>query len=593
MKNTAKFVFFKNCVINDFNNTIFFETNTDRDNYFDTYFESYTSNTAYNYIRDKSEISVSHNFYDMQLCNYGYLVESKNNKRIYFRVIGVDYENDFTTRVAFAFDFIMTYNSGNQLLNNISNAQIDRRHVKLSSNQVLCKSIMNSGDIINRDTVFSVATHTHLFKEFTIVFTTSVQLESHWGNSERPKMPVSKGATYDKITSPQNIYQCSEDNFHALMNAMKDYPWIAQNITSVIKCPTEIFDSSQMIPVHVNDGGSPMVNRFDNGGYSPNYQIDDLKFSKNDILSLFNIPKSEMHNLRAPYFYVEMTNWQGAPTPIFFEKLDWSLADDDKSFLSFNVQTQLGFENKIKIYPINYLANNDNASDGVGRGDYLNTSIEFSGFDTVPVLIDNYKLSMSKSAYTRELSNSRQLTSQVRNVALGTSNNNSIQDRVSDAYSLIQNYGSKNMVKMGMNVVNGLQNEHQYYQQQQAQFNDMKIQTPSVTSQTNNNTFEIANNTFGITLKFKAINQTDYQSVAQYYKNFGYAYPLMGKVAKPTTHTIMDYLQVTPLKFYDNRLSSEMINVVSLLLQTGIKFWHVNNTGTSVFNQNLDNNKEI
>ena len=147
-------------------------------------------------------------------------------------------------------------------------------------------------------------------------------------------------------------------------------------------------------------------------------------------------------------------------------KLTDPLADDDKSFLSFNVQTQLGFENKIKIYPINYLANNDNASDGVGRGDYLNTSIEFSGFDTVPVLIDNYKLSMTKSAYTRELSNSRQLTSQVRNVALGTSNNNSIQDRVSDAYSLIQNYGSKNMVKMGMNVVNGLQNEHQYYQQQ-------------------------------------------------------------------------------------------------------------------------------
>lgn len=50
-----------------------------------------------------------------------------------------------------------------------------------------------------------------------------------------------------------------------------------------------------------------------------------------------------MHNLRAPYFYVEMTNWQGSPTPIFLKKLDWSLADDDKSFLSFNVQTQLGF----------------------------------------------------------------------------------------------------------------------------------------------------------------------------------------------------------------------------------------------------------
>ena len=82
MKNTAKFVFFKNCVINDFNNTIFFETNTDRDTYFDTYFESYTSNTAYNYIRDKSEISVSHNFYDMQLCNYGYLVESKNKEAL-------------------------------------------------------------------------------------------------------------------------------------------------------------------------------------------------------------------------------------------------------------------------------------------------------------------------------------------------------------------------------------------------------------------------------------------------------------------------------------------------------------------------------
>lgn len=167
---------------------------------------------------------------------------------------------------------------------------------------------------------------------------------------------------------------------------------------------------------------------------------------------------------------------------------------------------------------------------------------------------------------------------------MGTSNNNSIQDRVSDAYSLIQNYGSKNMVKMGMNVVNGLQNEHQYYQQQEAQFNDMKIQTPSVTSQTNNNTFEIANNTFGITLKFKAINQTDYQSVAQYYKNFGYAYPLMGKVAKPTTHTIMNVTGDTSKRnFMIMNYPSEMINVVSLLLQTGIKFWHVKTTWVLVY----------
>lgn len=594
MINKSEFVFFKNCVITDFNNTIYFDSVDKRDAFFDNNFETYTSTTMYNFIRDESSISVSHNYYDMQLCNYGYFIEgNRSQNRIYFRIISTDYENEGSTTVAFATDFFMTYNVANLLLNNIFNCQIDRRHYTNFETTKFMQTMLTSGDIIPRDKKFAVATKTHFFNDFVIVFTASVELEAKWGTPDKPLVPVSSGGTFDAITSPQNVYQTSEENFTVMMKKLQDYPWIAQNITSVIKVPTSIFDSSDMYPVKLNETSDQILNRFKDGKLSSNFVLDDLKFSKKDILDIFKLTEKDLTNLRSPYFHVEFTNWQGSTIPIYFENLNLSLDINDKDFLSFNCQTLLGYDNKIMVYPIKYLSNGDNASDGVGRGSYLNSAIEFGNFDSVPVLIDNAKLSMARSAYTRDLDQSRLLSSRVSNVLTGSSSNNSIGDRLSDAYSVVQNFASSNVVKMGMNIANGLNDEHRFYQDQEARFADMRTQTPSVSPQTNNNTFQIANELFGITLKFYGINSVDYTAVDQYYKNFGHSYPIMGKVTPPNNFTIMDYIKCTPTQLSDPRLSADMCDIVSLLLQNGVKFWHENGKGKDVFRQDLNLNEVV
>src|SRR5699024_7201291 len=108
-------IFFKNTTLIDFQYTIHFSSNTERDNFFlnmNHYPEVNVKNQDFNFIRDRSSIVINVNYNDMQGVNYCTFKSEFENTRFYAYVINYEYLNDNAIRVNLLIDGIMTYTQG-------------------------------------------------------------------------------------------------------------------------------------------------------------------------------------------------------------------------------------------------------------------------------------------------------------------------------------------------------------------------------------------------------------------------------------------------------------------------------------------------
>ena len=130
----TKFTLFKNTPFVDMQNTIHFRNNQERDSYFfdKGFFQKLehsestnTNDKEYNFIRSKSSIQVSFNYFECIQCNYG-CYEDKTGK-VYFYIMECEYINDQTTRINFLIDPIMLYTQGD-MLNTFKNLRVQRQH---------------------------------------------------------------------------------------------------------------------------------------------------------------------------------------------------------------------------------------------------------------------------------------------------------------------------------------------------------------------------------------------------------------------------------------------------------------------------------
>ena len=159
----------------------------------------------------------------------------------------------------------------------------------------------------------------------------------------------------------------------------------------------------------------------------------------------------------------------------------------------------------------------------------------------------------------------------------------SLQDRFYNAASLLTNLSPSNLLGK-------FNDEYEFYRQQKAEQADLALQSPTITAQTNGNGFQISNDIFGLTLKFSAPNQKEWEKVKKYYKLFGYQIDEENKsLSKVDSMTIANYLQFSgnwTLKGVDNALIEQM----KPQFENGVRFWHDNGTANPM-NQNILNNK--
>ena len=565
------FVFYKNTPFTDFTNTILFDSNEQRDQYFTNTFESYTfHNMRFNFIRDRGIVQVPLSYEKFSGINYcKFISDFEPNVTYYAYVMDYRYLNDNTTEVSLLIDGIMTFCQGDTL-SKLKNLSVTRKHLTRSEYNERIDELRNNDDVIKTYTKRYTHTDKLLFDELDVLIQISCSLTADFGNVDDPKIVSSKGITFDKITSPVNLYTVKRDKFNELMEKLSEFPWITQNIRSVSLVPSILLENKT---VKVNpksfdfghlytlrDGATTELNRFDN-------QL--LKISKtiNELYEMFGLdPNEDKHLLRNEYTTTEVYTFTG--DQLF---IDNGLLSE-KYGLFFRSSYVVGYHNEVAVYVENYKSEED------VEGSFLNDAIFIKNFDDVPIMIDNYNLSLAKSAHQRQLAESKLISNRIANIA---DTGADPKDRFIDAMSLVTDLSPSSL--FGKFV-----DEHEFYKQQQAEMKDLALDTNTVTGQTNNNSLAIARGFFGITVKHAQPTKSEWDKIKKYYKLFGYLVNDENATINPRSMTICDYVQFSGQYMIED-VDIAINEMIRARFENGVRFWHYNGLKNPMEQNVLDN----
>lgn len=585
---TSKVTLFYDTPLTTFNDTIHFDSNNERDEYFlggTNRFNRVELEGDYNFIRDNLTLRISEIPYNQTNgINYGTILDGTTGQRYYFFVLGIRFTGTPVVLYDIVIDVLMTYTQG-ATLTDLRNVMVRRQHLPNNIYTQYLKKLQTNDDILPATTKRYKLNKSKLFKDLTVVFQCSVDLESDFGKVDKPLMKLPRGVMYDKIVSPVGLYACSLDSFTLLSRDLQDFPWIGQNISKIVLVPSDIVDKSDLESMKINNKEQTNIKKFKNGGISSNREFTDFTFTTKQICQALNIPEDELHLLRSGYTTCEVYTWNG-------ESLELDFADMDESLgLKFMLYTSIGYQNEMKIFPLRWKSLSDADEGSVLRGTFLNNSISFSNFTELPMLIDNYKASLASNANQRALDNRQTTSGRVKSItnSLNDSTMNPLEKAsniFTDAYSLMG--GGFSLSTIGSKIAS----DTEYYRRQKAQFADMAISAPTVTGSTGGQAFQIANDIFGFTVKMSSPTQNELDRIRKYYSSMGFGLDEMMAVYDIHSMTICNFLQVEG-SFKLDRVPTQFMEQIRALLLVGVRFWHNDNTSNPLRQNLLQNKRRI
>ena len=583
------FQLYRNTPMVDFGNTIHFESNLHRDNYFmnemTEEFETIKFEAPFNYIKDRSSVNVPYPYRRMNGVNYAMFKTDKDPTIYYAHVSSVEYVNERVSRVNLLIDPVMTYTQGD-VLEKIQPVDIIRESLDHANYRHRLDELRNNEDVLKTHTKSYFEEESLVFKDFIVLLETTVDLSVDFGWINNPKIKSSSGSTVDDIKSPKDLYYVSKEDFHKVMGYLSQFPWIVQNITKATMIPAEFFEgriTRERVAINGEENAKALGlyrlgDKIAQSEFNAMVEKVQEKFDR-DALELFEMygldPKQDAHLLRNEYGTVEVYTYKGDSLLIDLGKLDVRSGTG----LSFWVNMIGGFENELRIYPRSYNTGDNNRNiqvpeDYISGGD-LNNSIGLTGFDDMPMTVDNYKMSLASTANQRALNEDRLLTSRITNIIDPKTD---LADRLMEGFNLITN------VTTLEGLGNKINDEYEYYREQKAQEMDLALTGNSITNQTYSNAFLIRNNKYGFHLKFSKPSQAEMIRVKMYYKLFGFDGG--GKHGRPlsmTSNTIANYLQFKG-SWYIPNVPPALMDILRIRMEMGVRFWH-NNGSSNPMNQ--------
>lgn len=580
MKSTT-FKFFKNTPLIDFQNTIHFKSNADRDDFFLRGGHYLTldidSDMEFNFVRDRGQVGLPIDYNDMRGVNYCTFYSAFENIRYYAYVLNYEYVQDGNVRVTLVIDPIMTFTQG-AMLQTLPNLNIQRQHLPMTQYNAYLWELKNNGDIIKTHTKNYFKGDRLLFDDLLVIISSSANLQADFGSENKPVIRTSYGKKFDKVTSPLNLYACSIDDFNRLMLAMSEFPWISQNINRMSLIP-RIFMEDNLTKLQFSSAESLSgvdylygVSGSTTKKLTLQRELAKYSYSMTELYGLFDLdPVQDRHLLRNEYTTTELYNYSGGQLFIDNGQLNPSRG------LDFQADIITGHHTEMMVYVDAYRVNGGIYSQR--SGSYVNDSLVYSQFDDVPMLIDNFSLSMAKNANRRELAESKLVTNRVGNVM---NPNASLKDRFFDAASLISNISPGGLFGK-------FTDEYEYYRNQKAEQADMALETPTITSQTNGNSFNIANDMFGIHFKYSKPSPTELVKIKKYYKLFGYE-------INDSSNRLYDIESMSLCNFVQFSGSwtipgadVALIEMMKAQFENGVRLWHNNNTPNPMRQNILEN----
>ena len=572
----------KNTPFTDLVNTIHFESDADRDQFFDNHYDKITFENKFDMVKDRLTIQAPLSPMQTYGVNYArFRSEYDNNKWYYCFVTNCEYVNDRVMNIYMMVDTVMTFLQGD-FTPFLSNVQVLRQSLNMPNFNRYKDYLLTNSDVLKFPKRYRYQA-LQGWKVQCVVFTSSVSLSSDFGNEDDPKLRTSAGQTYDSVVSPVDLYLCSSQSvFSSIMTVLSNYPWISQNINNVAIVPAEMVDQKDFENFHSDK--TPALNQIGfyqlkEGGKTKTQKLDKISATLNQINGrLFGDENVPDFVKREEYGNLTLTDWSG-------QTVDYNPAFLPSDGLQVYGQSTFGYHNEIRVFADRYQSDQENSIDGLWRGAYTMNGLIFNQFDDIPVLVDNYKLSYAQSAHQRALANSKTISGRLNQI---TSPNASIKDKIYNSVALTTSLYSKSPLGVASNAVGMLGSEYEYYRQQKAELEDKAISAPTVSSQNNSQAFNIAKGIYGVTVKYQSISVNDVQQVIKYHAMFGFEFKQVVPVEKVDSCKKCNYLQCTG-NFSLKNVPSTFMPQLKATLENGVRFWKNNNT-ENPFGQSLHDN---
>lgn len=562
----SQFTLYKNTNFTDMQNTLHFNSNNERDNWFSNYFTDenvITFQNPFNFRYDRGTLKVPIVMNDLQGFNYCKFIDGFDGKTYYAFIVKTSYLNDRTTQIDLVIDVVMTYTQGN-ILENLQNVEVIRQHLPLEQLKGREEYLRTNNDILPTSTMmfidpsqFTTDNSTGVkFDNFMYIIQSAVELDNDFGSEDKPKMNTATGGTYDGITSAISLYLVASGDLDRLLTELSKFPWITQNFKTIVKVPAFFFDLSQLntvdckgVQLHVLDGEKIST-------------VLPLPFvlTKPKIKEVLGLKDFEDYLVRDQVINIYLTDYRGNQLNFETGKI--------KENNTIYANSVLGAFNEIDIYSLQYGQRNSSKSK---HGFYRDNQMTINTFDNVPVLINNYTLNKANTAYSRQLENSRQITSRMDAI---TNPNSSVKDRLFNAISVYSNVFSGGLMSAPAKAVGLFSDEYEYYRSQKAQMNQWKIAPPTVSEGGYSNSVLNKTGDYGIWLKVSTINTNELNSLRRYYGAFGHeAMANDNQIYKVNSMSKANWVQFKGNYWIDN-IDRELFDQLKTLFEGGVRLWH-------------------
>lgn len=593
----TKFQFFKNTPFTDLMNTTNFETTTIRDQHFEYpgNYQIIDFEVDFNFIRDKSFIRVpmqqfGYMYTDFDGVNYCRFLHGFDNKLYYaFVMDDMNYVNDNCLEVNILIDPFMTECQGSVLEDNAKNVTIERQHLPKSVYKEYLQYLRTNSDLLEVNSGHYVYQNATLFREFHVIFTCSYDLSVSFQDADEiPNIETSAGQIFDNIISPLNLYVMTRDDFTSMMDKLRPYPWVSENIKTCIIFPTKFLKEEDLQDVTTAENIIGLK-RFKRGATSDRDDFDpsNINLTWDKLYQIHELDsEQDAHLLRTGYTTIEFYTYDGQQ--VSFDPAFLPNSDLPTSNLAVEIgyKSCIGYHNELVFYCEDYKTDvtkePDTNTDGetLYRGMFLNNAVIINSFDETPVLVDNGLNSLAKQANQRALAESKTISNRINTVL---DPNASLQDRFFNAASALSG-GLK-----PSNIIGKFSDEYEFYRQQKAEIADSALQVPTITSQSNNSSFSIANNLFGLTIKVSTLNNVEWKRVKKYYKSFGYEINEDLSNLQPTdTMNVCNYVKFSGQWNIPN-VNNSVMELLRLQCENGLRIYHGGLTYTGMEKDINDN----
>lgn len=646
--NHTRFVFFANTPMTNLSRYMHFRSNDDRDNFFDNAYDKYKildiTDRNFNMVRDRLTVRISYDFdrgtFDksksfidhMQGVNYCYFHDVNTNKRYYCQVVKTEYINDAVTMFYLAMDVMTTFFQGD-FASKIGNVHILRQHLTNDRYNSSIYELSNRDSLRvsppkiieqrhfqlargNSSTTGDKTTYDKDTKNMWLVFQCSSDLSADFGSIDEPKLVTSSGSVYDYVTSPVDIYCIRLKDGNELFKLLSNYPWIQQNIKTVNIIPTDFIDYDDLDNVRGKTLKTSALYKFKDGGVSnvkAKSSITEINMYFTDISNLiynkYSVNLSnEKHLFNSSYFKYYCTNWSGSSVELLPEKLP-------NGNLEWSINSIIGYDNKIAVYPNGYNSNGENdefrdVTINVPTGEYLNSSLLFTSWDTLPVLIDNYKMSLSNTAYDRKMAEENKLSNQWDNAINGTYDN-SFDGRMFSAMNVANTvfggaisggisgsrFGPGGALVgagagIGGNLMGNWRSEYDYYRNLKAQQDQMKIATPTLINGSIGNAFAYKNGVFGVSVKLYSATKEDLIRALKYHRSVGYEWDYYEQLSDINSMSHINYIQFDG-DWNMDEVPAEFQKIAKDLFKQGVSLYHNPDNVANPFGQDVLINRRV